>query len=379
MSTYSPFTTLRCVKNELIAALLEHHVPNNDIDMASRKETDVQSTYEAIKALPNETRIKIENDLRNVAIMADKKHLKFLQESLLFEDIEFPESTKTHITYNKAMWALLNHPDIFHHALQNSFAYTQPRHWHKFPYKAHATPKTDEATCQKLSDKIKDLLHRLDGRAEQCKVQHHQFQDYHYMIAYPSDYPETLPEWKADNTFDLSQHKLAFTIIFVFHEASASVDIYAEEQISVIRSLYTIWAKEVLGINAEAPRNNKSFNLSPFTNAEHQLIFPPESPLQSLTVYKISFVPRHNHEASYMIDVDVSDNKKALYEELRAKNLDISRIKRLGIEATIQSNASDTTKTKRFEISGTSCTLKHDDDAALIRTALKDLGIDVSA
>lgn len=378
MTTYSPYDTLRRVDNHLLEDYLKSRSLDFNLDIASRRQTDIEPIYEQITKLPKDIRTQVETELRNVATLTDKQRIKALFHALQYEGIEFPQSKKIRDSFDKSMWALLNHPTIFNNVLQNSFPYTQQRHWQSFPYSSTNTPQTDEITCENLSDKLKEFFHRLDGRGEHCKVQHHQFQDYHYMIAYPSDYPEKLPEWKDDNTFDLSHHKLACVVIFVFQELGTSVDIYAEEQIDVMRSVYTIWAKEVLGITTTAPKNKKSFDLTAFTQANHALVIPPKSPIKSLDVYKIVFAPHHNPTATYMIAVDITNNKKALHEELQAKNLHILNIKKIGIEATLQSDTSDKTKTRRFEISGTSCTLKHEDESAQIRALLKELGIDTT-
>ncbi len=124
------------------------------------------------------------------------------------------------------------------------------------------------------------------------------------------------------------------------------------------------------------PKHKPSFELKPFELPEPDLQFPEDSPVKSFAVYGLSFIPQHDPSKSYYITADISQNKRALYDELAKKDLKPLQVKKVWIEASIQDG--DKEKTKRFEVGGTSCSLKHEGDGGMLRQFLKNVGIDIT-
>src|SRR5262249_22769221 len=149
----------------------------------------------------------------------------------------------------------------------------------------------------RLSNAIKDFFRKYDGRGEHCQVDHPTFQDYEYLLAYPSEYPDRSPEWLETGQLDTTTiRRLTFLVIFIFKKNGGSVDVYVEEPIEVKRQLVTLWAKEILSPEHHIDTKTKrTYNLTPFRTREHTgITYPPDSRVTALAVHKLKFSPRHN-------------------------------------------------------------------------------------
>jgi hypothetical protein len=381
MVAHAPQDTLRRINNVLLAVYANNRGLFPDLDIMGLKQTQIEPIYQAIQELETIQREKIEYDLRNVAIMADKRRIQQLHKALKFGGHDFPATElyeKQRSSYDKSMWTFLHHPAIFDGVLKYSFPFTEQRHWYKFPYLSGHPPTIDQAARDKLSHAIGRYFREYDGRGKHCKVEHHTFQDYEYLFAYPSEYPDQVPEWDENGEFSLNPHQLAFMVIFVFKKSGNAVDIYVMEPLEVKRQLFGLWAKEILGLEKVDTKPKCVHSLTPFHTREQGIIIPPESPVESLTVYKLRFAPAHNPRADYTIQADISENRQAVYDELEKKYLNINHIKLVGLEAILQRNGTGEKTIRRFEISPRSYSLKHDDMSVILRQFLKDTGIDTT-
>lgn len=378
MTTYSPHAVLSRVDNKLLAEYANSRNLFENLEISKLKQTDIKPIYEEMQKLDVAQKIEVERDLHNVAIMADKRLIQMLFKALQHDDIAFPEFDRKRDNYDKAMWALLNYTEIFDDVLKYSFPQTEQRHWQKFPYPVGKEAITDKEACTRFSNEIKKFFREYDGRGEHCKVFHHSFQDYEYLFAHPSEYPEKLPIWKENGEFDFSQQILASSIIFVFKKNGASVDLYVTEPIAIKRNLFALWAKEILGLENVDTKPKRSYDLTNFSSSTNDIDIPAETPVSTVAVYKIRFVPRHNPDATYTIEADISTNKNAVYDELNKKYIHIQYIKNIGLEVILQTDEAGKTIKRRFEISASSCSLKHIDEAAEIRKFLQLAKIDIS-
>lgn len=378
MAAYAPHDILRRIDNRFLAEYANAQRLFESLDITKLKQTDIEPIYEEIQKLDPARKDTVERHLRNVATIADKRRIQQLFNALKHDDVAFPEFNKKRDNHDKAMWAFLHHPTLFEAVLKYSFPYTEQRHWQKFIYPAEQTPATDKSACSRLNHGIQQFFRDYDGRGEHCAVQHHRFQDYDYWFAYPSEYPEQVPEWLDDGTFDRLPHRLAFLVIFVCRKDGASVELYVQEPLAVKRELFSLWAKEILGLENVETKPKRSYDLSPFHTSEHGIVIPADSPVKSLAVHKIRFAPRHNPAATYTIEADISQNRQAVYDELTKKYIHINNIKVIGLEVSLHTDDADKETKRRFEMSPSSCSLKHVDEAAEIKQFLKSVNIDVS-
>ena len=369
---------LRRIDNALLAEYANSKNLFPDMDIAALKPTDIAPIYDAIKKLHKNDKDAMERDLRNVAIMAEKQRIQRLHQAFKHDNIAFPEFQKKRDSYDKAIWAFLHHQQLFEKTLQYSFPYTESRHWQKFAYPQGHEANTTQAALDRMSDAIKTFFLDYDGRGEHCTVEHHSFQNCEYLFAYPSEYKEQLPEWLENGRLDRVAHRLAFMIVFAFHKNSASLDIYVQENIQVKRILFALWAKEILGLENVKTKPERSFDLSAFNTTENSIEIPEGSRIKSYAVHKLRFAPSHNPKATYTIEADTSTDRQAVYKELERKHLNISHIKTLGLEVYLHPKEDGKEAKRRFEISPSSCSLKHIDESGIIRHFLKEVGIDTT-
>ena len=378
MPAYSPLSTLRHIDNALLAEYAKRYGLFEGLDIEKLKQTEVEPIYEAICLLPPETREKVEADLRKVAGMSEKRQIQQLFSALAHYGHSTPEFKKKRAYHDKALWALLEYPELFEKVLLFSLAFTQGRYWQRFEYTPGQRPRLATQDILRLEKAIREYFNRYDGRGDLCKVEPHSFLGKEYLFAYPSDYPQEVIEWMDDGTFDRHTYRLAFMVIFVFVPGGSWVDIYVEEPISVKRELFSLWAGEIMGLNDVDTRPKRSYNLTPFYTRNHDLQIPAESPVKEVTVRNLRFSPSHNPTAIYDIHTDTSQNKQSIYDEMEDKQLGIASMKKVGLELTIQDEATGRVHPRRVDISPSSVSLKHEDEDGMIRQFLKAVGIDAT-
>ncbi len=374
---YSPLAILRQIDNKLIDAYAKRNGLFPDLDILELRQTDVLPIYEAILQLDEPIRERVEQDLRRVGVLADKRRIALLFEAVSAGGHSIPEFQKKRGHHDKAFWALLEHPELFQKVLDFSFPHTQARHWRKFPYPTGSLCQLEPQHIEGLKTSISDYFQKRDGRAQHCKVEHHQFQGNEYLIAYPSDYADEVMEWLDSGEFESRTSRPAFVVIFIFSRNKAVLDVYAEESLNVLRDLFGIWAQEILGRDDVDTHPKRSYDLTRFHTREHGIEIPLDSPVKALAVHKLRFVP-FGSQITYMLEGDISQNATAIYDEMERKHLRVKYIKQIGLEVKLQAHEAEKEIIRKFELSSQSCSLKHEDEARIIRLFLKEVGIDVT-
>lgn len=375
MVAYSQVNTLTNIDNTIIADYANDNAILSDVDFSKLKQTDVEPINKAICALPEEIRKKVERDLRHVDEMAVSKKIASLFSELQKHGADIPEFRKKRGLHDKAMWALINYPDIFDKALNLTSFHNASGTFTKFSYKTDNTPDLSKKSLKVLEQRIKNYFLDYDGTGEYCVIESHQFDGKQYLIAYPSEYPNVKRSYKNGKLDRVNTHD-PFVVVFIFTESGDAVDIYVNEPLHVKRELFIIWAIEIMDIRVIDAKQKPSFELAPFKLPKQDFQIPASSPVKSFTVCGLSFIPVHDPSKSYYVTADISSNKKALYDELDKKGLQPLHINKVWIEATIQDG--DKEKAKRFEVSTSCCSLKHDGKGAILRQLLKDVGIDIT-
>lgn len=192
---YSPQAILCQIDNRLIDTYAKRHGLFPDLDIPALKQTEVEPIYQAILQLNNPARELVETDLRRVDAMTDKSRIAWLFKAIAAGGHSIPEFHKKRGFHDKAIWALLEHSDIFEKVLDHSFPNTSSRHWKNIPYPAGCQHHLETQHLESLQAGICEFFQKRDGRAQHCKVVHSHFDGKEYLIAYPSDYPEKIMEW----------------------------------------------------------------------------------------------------------------------------------------------------------------------------------------
>jgi hypothetical protein len=373
---YNQADILARISNNFFAQYAKHNNIFTNLDIQKLKESNITPILEEIKALPDDEREKVEKDLRHIAELSEKKRINILFSELKKVAAEsLPEFKKIGSSHDKAIWTLIHHPDLFHKALYLTSFYVANGTFTKFKYPADNRPDIAEETRGVLGKRIREYFLDYDGRGKFCEIEYYEFNSKHYLIASPSEHESVKREYKNNGKLEPTKRQDAFTAVFIFSDDGDAVDIYVNAPLEVKRSLFTIWAKEIIKLDNVDTEFKPSFELSAFKVPEPDLQSPLSSKVKSIAIYKMYFIPVHDTNKTYEIGANIDVHKKALYDELNAKNLKPIHIKKVWIEATIQEG--DKEKTIRFELGESSSNLKHEGEIAIeLRQFLKDVGID---
>ncbi len=376
-AAYSPNDTLSRISNKFFAKYTNDNNILTELNIKKLKESDIAPILEKINELPDDKREKVEQDLRHIAELSDKRRINILFSALQEAAAEsLPEFKKIGSGHDKAMWALINHPELFEKALYLTSFHIAPGTFTKFPYKTSIKPDLTAKAIDGLAKKIREYFQNYDGRGKYCIIEKHEFNGKHYLIANPSEHLDVKREYKNGGKLEPTKRQDAFTVVFIFSDTGNAVDIYINGLLEVKRALFTMWAKEIMGLDNVDTKFKPSFKLDAFKLPEHDLEIPINSKVRSIAIYKMYFVPLHDPSKTYEISANISKNTKALYDELKAKNLKPINIRKVWVEAVIQKGDKETVK--RFQIGETSCDLKHEDIADELRQFLKDVRIDIT-
>jgi hypothetical protein len=377
-AVYSPADTLARISNKFFAKYANDNKILTDLNIKKLKESDIAPILEKIKELPDDIREKVEQDLRHIAELSDKKRINILFSALKEAAAEsLPEFKKIGSGHDKAIWALIHYPELFHKAVYLTSFHIAPGTFTKFPYKTSNNPDLSKTATDLLGKKIREYFQNYDGRGKYCIIDTHQFNSKHYIIANPSEHLDVKREYKNGGKLEPTKRQDAFIVVFIFSDTGNAVDIYVNAALEVKRALFSVWAKEIMGLDSVDTKFKPSYKLDSFKTPEHDLQFPANSRVKSIAIYKMYFVPLHDPSKTYEISANISENKKALYEELEAKKLKPIYVRKVWIEATLQEG--DKEITKRFRVGESYSDLKHDGIIAdALRQFLKDVGIDIT-
>ncbi len=376
-AVYSPQDILSRIDNPLIAEYTKKNNILNDIDILKLKQKDGEVIYKAIIKLPDDIRERVEQDLRHINELADSNRSKELFNELKkAAPNDLPEFRQRNGGADRAIWTLMHHPDIFEKALHLTQFHNASGHFTRFSFKSNSKPDLSKKATDLLGKGIREYFQNYDGRGKYCAIEQHEFNGNHYLIAYPSEHTDVKREFKSGGKLEPVLRQDAFTVVFIFSNTDTFVEVYVDAVKDVKRELFIIWAKEIMGLQKVDSEQKQSFDLEAFKSAEHDFQLSEHTLVHSVAVCGLYFVPKHDLSKSYHITADVSVNKNALYDELKAKGLEPFQIKKVKLAVTLIDG--DKLKTRRFEVGTTGCSLKHDGVASELRQFLKDVGIDIS-
>ena len=156
-------------------------------------------------------------------------------------------------SHDRAFWMCLEYPDIIDSARTLARIEALPkRMWESrqgLPVRQLEVTRAIKAELQRL---IKEMYQPEQCRGEHCEVEYMRREGgIDCFFAYPADYWDEREGYDLTGQFERTSWNPAFKIVFAYHSADGSLDIYAQGGAKIRDRLAHIFARAVLGADQE--------------------------------------------------------------------------------------------------------------------------------
>ena len=386
---YSTCSFFRQVPNALLARYFAGQGLFEDLDFAAMKETKPDALFEAWLDLPEDQRKAMDAEFQEIFELSCEKGFRAIIDEARWQMQADPKRLTAFIKtlsalpnhYHRAMVTYLDHPECWKGATRFYHADTLP-YWRKRKNMGHQPAAVDEASLQQLADQIRNYFHRTEGRGNNCVVEPFRRGELDYFFAYPEDYTQQSIEW-VDGEFAPRPHNPAFEVIFVYSQKDGSLDLNFRGSRKAVEPLQGMFATTILKLEElpPDPKDERIYDLSQLGKRGFNFVCRIGSGIDEVAVRKLRLSSRFNRGERITLEVDTSDDSKAIYDLLdkigKATPLHQYNVTQVEIAASVVVDVDKAAKIIPIRITyPNSCSLKYDELGMKLRDMLEASGIE---
>jgi hypothetical protein len=379
---YSPKQFFRNVYNVFLIQYFEKNNIDFSLDLYAIKEKQVDVIFDAFIALDDNTRHKIESDFQKIhGLATDAGIISLIEEAKEFENHQLIDSLQgISGLHGKAMWAFIDSPEYWQGASMLYQTRIIPSsYWTKINQLPELEQPFTGNDIELLAQAIGEYFFKNEGRGKQCKIDHYKRGKNDYFFAFPEDFAKTAVEW-VDNDLQSLPHQMAFEIVFVYCEHTATLDLYARKNAKSIPQLQELFALYILKAkltNLTPYVESKSYDLEPIFEAGFEFDIPDKSDIYTIQILSAEVTCKNNPSSHVLVSISPDKNKDAVRDRLlkiRSKTEYISAVK---LKVFFKPNVMRTKPAKAVSISmPDKCNLGCSDDDISISEILAASGIE---
>jgi len=263
MPHYSLSTFLRQTPRPLLRAYFDHHAILADLDFAALKRTATEPIVEAIDALDDRNRARVDADFRDVFELADKAGTQVIADHVHALALPLADplgAMENH--YHRAMWLFLNPRhggvDLFQQCLaiagMNDLTFTRAKRRRNLP---RVVPRYDEATLDAMAAGLREV-YRKQGRGRYCTAEHY-FRpnpDRHCFFAYPEDYSTSELQYE-DGALARRTRRSVFNVVYIYRPDEGLLEISAPGGKKDIELVQEVFCRTALGLDGIPPESDR--------------------------------------------------------------------------------------------------------------------------
>lgn len=379
---YSPKQFFRNVYNIFLLQYFEENKIDFPVDLYAIKENNADAIFVAFLTLSDVTRHKIDSDFQKVhALATDAGIISLIEEAKEFENHQFVDSLQAISgLHGKAMWAFLDSPEYWQGASMLYQTRIIPSsYWTKINQLPVLEQPFSDNDIELLAKAIGEYFFNNEGRGKQCKIDHYKRGKNDYFFAFPEDFAKTAIEW-VDNDLQSLPHQMAFEIVFVYCEHTATLDLYARKNAKNIPHLQELFALYILKAkltNFTPYVENKSYDLEPIFEAGFEFDIPNESDIYTVQILSAEVTCKNNPSSHVTVSISPDKNKDAVRDRLLKIRIQTEYISAVKLKVFFKPNAMRTKPARLVTISmPDKCSLGCSDDDILINEILAASGIE---
>lgn len=259
MPHYSLSTFLRQTPRGLLRAYFDRHGVLGDLDLDALKRTQTEPILEAIEALDDRRRARVDADFRDVFSLADKSGTLVIYDQVQALGLPLAEElAEMENHYHRAMWLFL-HPeqggvDLFQRcqaiAGMRELTFTKAKRRRNLP---RMVPHHDAATLEEMAAGLR-RVYRKQGRGRYCTVEHY-FRpnpDRHCFFAYPEDYSTSELQYEQGELARRTRRSV-FNVVYVYRPDEGTLEISAPGSRKEITLVKEVFCRTALGLDGIPP------------------------------------------------------------------------------------------------------------------------------
>lgn len=371
----------RKVFNKFLIDYLDQNDIEFDLDLYAIKEHEVDLIFDTFLKLADKTRHKIESDFQRVhALATDGGIIALTDEAKELDNTNFIETIQLICgQYNKVMWAYLDSPEYGQAASIFFQASSIPSAAWKIIKNLPALQEPfNENDIKLLSAAIGDYFFNREGRGRRCKIDHYKRGKLDYFCAFPEDFAKSEVEWLHD-TLQYIPHTMAFEIIFIYCQHTATLDLYAKKNAKNIPQLQQLFTEYILKaelIDFSPYIENQVYKLEPLVGADFNFITPENSGVFSVLIIKVRSTCSIKSNSHMTVAECPNQNKNAVHDKLAELDLKEHSISEVTLKVSFLPKPNKPAHTRTFTITLDGCNLKYYGDDLIIRDMLIASGIE---
>jgi len=320
---FNPLSYFRHVPNALLQQFFSSVPAFDGFDWSAVTERRIEAVYERCNLIPPDECARIFNVFLTIESLANPNGTQALLEAARDIDVEVAaEIARDMCAHERAFRCYLRDKRIFRTARMLGHIDGLPkRSWDtlkNLPLKAvEATPEM----LAELGRQFSEFFWATQKRGERCIVEHRQREgDVDCFFAYPADYLEERFGYDDAGQFGSQRQRPAFEVIFAYHRANGTTDIYAQGGHKVRQPLAQIFARVVLGID-QLPEAfaDEPFNLEIFKNPN---ITFPTNPAHRISLVRVQAMRLqfHGYRAGRItVAIDARSKDGSVYDVIADK------------------------------------------------------------
>lgn len=171
---------------------------------------------------------------------------------------EFPDAGH----YHRAMWAWLNHPQVFEYAtvLHATEHLSGKRSHSGLP---NVQPRRSKTALAELATGISECLRVEEGRGKRCTVEHVRRQNgFDYFFAYPDDFVQTIATHDQHGNLRSQAIRPTFEIVFAYSGEEGSLHLYGPLRPEIKDKMAALFGQIILRIDIGARQYKRPYDLN---------------------------------------------------------------------------------------------------------------------
>lgn len=248
---YSAKTFFRKVPNRLLQQYFRKRRIDLSVDWGDLDETDADPVFEALQALPDDRRGRVESDFTMINELACGVGVRAILEEAAFWgkdwSVQFEQMEND---YERAFWTFLNELRCFEVAGAFHVMDRFSGWWRRFVGK-RIEPATESDALEAFGRRLR-TYYRRQGRGRYCHVdvyQRHNPERFCY-FAYPEDIATSELGYDEGGKFSRRPRRSAFELVFVYRPEDGFVEMHAQGVKKVKEELADIFCTTILGLRA---------------------------------------------------------------------------------------------------------------------------------
>jgi hypothetical protein len=311
MTFYNPKIVLWQMSADLLKAFFKRKGHPLDIVWGEMDEAQFQKICDAFLKLPDSVQQDIESDLMDVHTLASTEGgISLLIEQAVFMGRNIADELERFDSrYDKTMWVLLHHADIWEKAAVLAHAENlHKRFWFRRCHLPKKSPDTSESAMALLKRNVSTFFWQTQGRGKICHIdtfRRNAAQDYFFV--YLSDHTDTDLIWDDAGKILRVRRRCAFEVVFVFDRSEGIMDVFAQSGTNIVEALQNIFARTILGITL----NNDQpipYQLDRLKKRSFSFATDPEDGISQVAVRMLKVSPMGNPKKKISVKLPVEGN-----------------------------------------------------------------------